>query len=249
MSQISNFLLAALSPAYRASLLARFKPVSLPATAIIYEPNANPEYAHFITSGVVSIICVMSDGSSAEVGLWGREGLIECFHLLGGARIPNRCIVQIGGTALRMPFKELQEEFLASAEMRDRVLQCVQTQSAILGQLAACNRLHESEARLARWLLMVRDHVESDSFHVTQELLATMLGARRTTVTAAAGMLKQKDLVKYTRGNLHVTDPEGLERAACECYQAVRQLRRNFYREPADRLASAVDGPNGQVHD
>lgn len=248
MPTISSLLLATLSPAYRERLLARLRPVPLPAGAILYEPLIAPKYGHFLTSGLASVVSVMADGSTAEVGSWGREGLAECFHLLGDSGIPSRCFMQVGGTALRMPFKELQEEFLERKELRACLLQCVQSQSAIMVQLAACNRLHESEARLARWLLSARDQTGSDKLFLTQELLAAVLGARRTTITAVAGSLKTRRAVRYSRGNLQISDPAGLEKAACECYRMVRQLRQNFYRESS--LAGANDpaeNHHGQV--
>jgi CRP-like cAMP-binding protein len=229
VAQPSNQLLAALSPGYRASLLARMRTVTLGPREILYEPDETPKYAHFITSGVASIVVSMCNGASTEVGLWGREGLVESFHLLGDARIPNRCIVQMESTALRMPFNEAQREFRESKEFRDCVLQGVQSQSAILGQLAGCNRLHEAEPRLARWLLMVRDRTESDTFFITQEFLAVMLGARRTTVTAAAGELQRRGFIHYSRGRIYVSDPESLQHVACECYSTVRELYGSFY--------------------
>jgi len=227
--QASNLLLLTLPQDYRNALLARLKPISLPLRTVLYEPDETPKYAHFMTSGIASIVSSMANGASAEVGVWGKEGLVESFHLLGKARIPNRCFLQMEGTALRMPFKELQKEFLENIEMRDAVLQCVQSQGFILGQLAACNRLHEAEQRLARWLLMVRDRVESDSYFLTQEFLANMLGARRTTVTAAAGTLQRKGFIQYSRGRIRIVDSPGLEDAACECYRTVRNLYMNFY--------------------
>ncbi|HEY3704064.1 MAG TPA: Crp/Fnr family transcriptional regulator [Terracidiphilus sp.] len=229
VAQPSNQLLAALSPNYRASLVARMRTVTLAPREILYEPDETPKYAHFITSGVASIVVSMANGGSTEVGLWGPEGLVESFHLLGRARIPNRCIVQMETTALRMPFNEVQKEFRDNAEFRDCVLQGVQSQSAILGQLAGCNRLHEAEARLARWLLMVRDRTESDDFFITQEFLAVMLGARRTTVTAAAGELQRRGFIHYSRGRIHVSDASALEDAACECYPTIRELYGSFY--------------------
>ena len=229
VGQPSNLLLAALSPGYRASLLARMRTVTLAPREILYEADEAPKYAHFLTSGVASIVISMSNGASTEVGIWGREGLVESFHLLGDSRIPNRCIVQMESTALRMPFKELQKEFQECQELRDCVLQGVQSQGAILGQLAGCNRLHEAEARLARWLLMVRDRTESETFLLTQEFLAIMLGARRTTVTAAAGALQRKGLIKYSRGRIHISNPESLENVACECYATVRELYGSYY--------------------
>lgn len=229
VSQSSNLLLAALTPSYRASLIARMRTVTLGSREILYEADETPKYAHFLTAGVASIVVSMSNGASTEVGIWGREGLVESFHLLGGARLPFRCIVQMESTALRMPFKELQREFHESHELRECVLQGVQSQSAILGQLAGCNRLHEAEARLARWLLMVRDRTEVDTFLLTQEFLAIMLGSRRTTVTAAAGALQRKGLIRYSRGRIHVCNPESLENVACECYGTVRDLYASFY--------------------
>ena len=213
-----NLLLESLPVAYRNSLLARLKPVSLPVRTVLYEPDEAPRYAHFVTSGIASIVSAMSTGASAEVGIWGSEGLVESFHLLGKAKIPTRCFIQMEATALRMPFKELQKEFQENDDLRDAVLQCVQSQGFILGQLAACNRLHEAEERLARWLLMVCDRVDSETYFLTQEFLGNMLGARRTTVTAAAGALQRKGLIKYSRGRIHITDSAGLESAACECY-------------------------------
>jgi CRP-like cAMP-binding protein len=229
LEQSSNLLLASLSPKFRNVLLPRLRPVTLGAREVLYEPDDTPKFAHFMTSGIASIVGTMSSGASAEVGIWGKEGLVECFHLLGSARIPTRCFIQIEGTALRMPFKDLQKEFHENEELHECVLQSVQSQGAILAQLAACNRLHEAEERLARWFLMVRDRMENDSFYLTQEFLAVMLGSRRTTVTAAAGALQRKGLIRYSRGRIHIMDPDGLEREACECYATVREIYQNFY--------------------
>ena len=227
--QSSNLLLASLSPKYRSFLLSRLRPVTLGAREVLYEPDESPKFAHFMTGGIASIVGTMSSGASAEVGIWGKEGLVECFHLLGNAHIPTRCFMQIEGTALRMPFKDLQREFHENDELRECILQSIQSQGAILSQLAACNRLHEAEERLARWFLMVRDRMESDAFYLTQEFLAVMLGSRRTTVTAAAGALQRKGLIRYSRGRIHIIDPVGLEREACECYATVREIYQNFY--------------------
>lgn len=224
VSQPSNLLLAALSPSYRASLLARMRTVTFGPREILYEPDETPKYVHFITSGVASIVVSMSSGASTEVGLWGHEGLVESFHLLGEPRVPNRCIAQMETTALRLPFNEMLKEFQEVEELRACILRGVQAQSAIMGQLAGCSRLHEAEERLARWLLMVRDRIENDTFFVTQEFLAVMLGSRRTTVTAAAGELQRKGLIHYSRGRIHISDPVGLENMACECYATIREI-------------------------
>jgi len=242
VSQPSNLLLAALSPSYRASLLARMRTVTLGPREILYEADESPKYAHFLTSGVASIVMSMSNGGSTEIGLWGREGVVESFHLLGDAKIPNRCIAQMECTALRIPFNELQKEFRESTELRDCVLGGVQTQSAIFGQLAGCNRLHEAEPRLARWLLMVRDRTECDTFLITQEFLAVMLGARRTTVTAAAGELQRKGLIRYSRGRITLSNPAGLEQVSCECYGTIRELYSSFSCGSDDEEPSRATG-------
>jgi len=225
--QSLNLLLNSLSPKSRSFLLSRLRPVTLAAREILYEPDEYPKFAHFITSGIASVVGMMSSGASAEVGIWGKEGLVECFHLLGNAHIPTRCFMQIDGSALRMPFKDLQKEFHENEGLRDCILQSVQSQGAIFGQLAACNRLHEAEERLARWFLMVRDRIERDTFYLTQEFLAVMLGSRRTTVTAAAGTLQRKGRIRYSRGRIHIVDPAGLEKEACECYGTVREIYQN----------------------
>lgn len=225
-----NLLLESLSPRYRAFLQSRMRTVVLSAREVIYDPDETPKFAHFLTSGVASIVGATASGGTAEVGIWGRDGLVECFHLLGHARIPTRCLMQIEGAALRMPFRELQKEFNENDELRKCILQGVQSQGAILGQLAACNRLHEAEERLARWFLMVRDRIESDTFYLTQEFLAAILGSRRTTVTAAAVTLQRKGLIRYSRGRIHVVDRAGLEKEACECYPTVREIYQDFCR-------------------
>lgn len=229
LDQSSNLLLNSLSPKTASVLLARMRPVTLAAREVLYEPDDTPKFAHFMTGGIASIVGTMSSGASAEVGIWGKEGLVECFHMLGSARIPTRCFMQIEGSALRIPFKDLQREFHENQELREGILQSVQSQGAILGQLAACNRLHEAEERLARWFLMVRDRIENDTFYLTQEFLAVMLGSRRTTVTAAAGTLQRKGLIRYSRGRIHIVDPAGLEKEACECYTTVHEIYQNFY--------------------
>jgi CRP-like cAMP-binding protein len=229
LDESSNLLLGSLSQKNRSYLASRMRTVTLGAREVLYEPDETPKFAHFLTSGMASVVISMPSGAGTEVGIWGKEGMVESFHLLGNARIPTRCFVQVEGTALRMPFRDLQREFHENEELRECILQSVQSQAAIFAQLAACNRLHEAEERLARWFLMVRDRIENDTFYLTQEILAVMLGSRRTTVTAAAGTLQRKGLIRYSRGRIHIVDPFGLEKEACECYSTVRDIYKNFY--------------------
>jgi CRP-like cAMP-binding protein len=228
-AELSNLILNALQPELKSSLLARLQPVDLPVSLVLTNPGQIPPFAHFMTSGIASVVTFMSDGVGAEVGVIGREGLVEAIHLLGPATAPTTAFIQVEGTALRMPFTELQQFFTAHSVVSQRILECVQGQGFILSQLAACHGLHEIEERLARWLLMVQDRLQSDHFELTQEFLAEMLGARRTSVTLAAGALQRGGLIKYSRGRIQVIDRTGLEKAACECYPIVRDLVSRLY--------------------
>ena len=233
MSQLapeaSNLIIEALPPELKSSLLARLQPIDLPVGTILSNPGQAPPFAHFMTSGMASVVTFMSDGIGAEVGVIGREGLVEAINLLGPATAPTTSFIQSKATALRMPFSDLQQLFLAKPPLFQRILECVQSQGFMLSQLAACHGLHEIEERLARWLLMVRDRLESDRFELTQEFLAEMLGARRTSVTLAAGTLQRNGLIRYSRGRIQVLNRKGLEDAACECYPIVRDLVARLY--------------------
>jgi CRP-like cAMP-binding protein len=223
LGHVSNGILSLL-PDVSATLRTRLTPVSLPPGTPLYSPYEPPKFGHFLTSGIASVITSMRDGSCAETGMWGNEGLAECMHLGDSRRVPSRCFMQVGGTALRMPFAELEAEYFVSEELRATIEQTIRTQYLILGQLTACNRLHEAEPRLARWLLTLCDRLNEDSVAITQEFLADMLGSRRTTVTAAAGALQRSGLIAYHRGRLRILDHAGLEHAACECYAVIEKL-------------------------
>jgi CRP-like cAMP-binding protein len=233
----NNLFLSSLSSSARERLISESTEVELPLRMVLYEAEEMPKYAYFITSGIASIVTAMPDGGTAEVGLIGPEGLVGSFHLLGPGRSTTECFIQLEATALRIPLRRLEMEFRASEEIRDRVLEFVQNQALSLGQLAGCHRLHEAEERLARWLLMAQDRVQSDDLNFTQEFLAMMLGSRRTTVTAVAGELQRKGLIDYRRGRVRILNRKALEEAACDCYQIIQQLYLNLYKSkvPAGR--------------
>jgi CRP-like cAMP-binding protein len=224
-----SFFLNALPMAERALLLARCRSVTLPVHSVLYESEETPLQAFFITSGFASVVTSMPDGSTVEVGVVGREGVSGSLHLLGPCIISTRCMMQLQGTALTLPLAQLATFFAQSEPIRRCLLEFVQSQSASLGQLAACHRLHLAEERLARWLLMVQDRVESDRLDLTQEFLANMLGSRRTTVTKAAGVLENTGAIAFRRGHLHILDREKLIAAACVCYPIVQQLFTSLY--------------------
>lgn len=228
-STTSNLLLSALSAEARDFLMSRSVPVKLPLRTPLFDAEQTPSHAYFITSGIASVVVAMRDGDTAEVGVVGNEGLIGGIHLLGPAKVSTSSFIQLEASALKIPLSDLRKAFLSSEEIRTRILEFHQEQFLNVSQIAGCNRLHEAEERLARWLLMVQDRTQSDVLGFTQEFLGMMLGARRTTVTLIAGTLQRAGLIEYSRGRVKIIHREGLEEAACDCYPITRDLLRNLY--------------------
>ena len=227
---LSNRLLEALPPDLRTTLQQHLKQVPLPIQARIYDEGKEPRFVHFMLSGIASVVMNLSGGDAVEVGLIGREGFPEKTHVLGPQIGITNCFMQVEGTALRMEFQRFLDLFHKHAALQPRVLQYVQHDSLVMGQLVACNRLHNLEERLARWLLMVHDRVEAPELHLTQEVLAQMLGTRRSSVNLAMGSLQRSGVLEYRRAHVHVTDRTRLEGTACECYPVIRDLYRALYK-------------------
>jgi CRP-like cAMP-binding protein len=230
-----NFLLSALKPEDRKFLVSRSTLVVLPLRTPLYKANEFPTHAYFLTSGLASVVTTMPDGATAEVSFIGREGVVGAFHILGPAGVPTNCFMQMAGGGLKISILDLKEIFTSSEEVRQRVLEAAQEQALTIGQIAACNRLHESQERLARWLLMAQDRTQSNVLNITQEFLAEMLGARRTTVTMVAGALQRSGLIEYRRGKVTILEREKLEAAACDCYKVIKQLYEGLYKDEAGR--------------
>jgi CRP-like cAMP-binding protein len=181
------------------------------------------EFAFFPTSGMISIVVMMRDGASVEVGIVGREGMLGIQPVLGDDTSLNEAIVQIPGSALRLPADILRREVLASPELRAVLLRYVQAYVYSAAQSVACNRAHLVEQRLARWLLTARDRSGSDTLPLTHEFIAMMLGVGRPRVTVAAQSLQTAGLIEYNHGLITITDREGLKVAACECYDVMQR--------------------------
>ncbi len=230
-SNHTNLFLSSLTAESRESLMARSIFVSLPIKTTLYSSGQTPAYAWFLTSGLASVVTSMADGRTAEVGLIGREGVVGSLHLLGPAPVITDCFIQLDGEGLRIPIADLRSAFHSSKEIRERVLEFVQEQTLAVSQLAGCQRLHEAEERLARWLLMAQDRANSESLNFTQEFLAMMLGAQRTTVTMVAGALQRSGLIEYHRGHVKIPNRENLEAAACDCYRVTKNLYANLYKK------------------
>jgi CRP-like cAMP-binding protein len=231
---LTNRLLQSLSPGARKALDQRLIAVPLPVRFPLFSPGEVPRHLYFLTSGIASVVTDMEDGSVVEVAILGREAMPGSLLLLGSQPLPTRCFMQLGGTGLRIGRKEFAREFHSNPELRARLLQQVQYEALTLGRLSACNRLHEVEERLARWLLMVSDRIESDVLKVTHEFLGQMLGTRRTTVTTTVGTLQKAGLIVAGRGTVQILDRGRLVEKACLCYIAMQRFHRDLYAAPVD---------------
>jgi CRP-like cAMP-binding protein len=234
---LSNRLLNSLSPENRKSFQEKLVAVPLPLATLIYEPDTVPKYTYFITSGIASVVADLAEGSAVEVGLLGRESVAGSLLLLGGQAVSTRCFMQVGGTGLRISFKELQREFRTNPELHARILQQVQYEALTLSQLSACNRFHEVEGRLARWLLMVSDRIEDNVLNLTQEFLSQMLGTQRTTVSLAAGTLQRAGMILYSRGRVTILHRDLLKDVACDCYANMARFHTDLYVAPVESAA------------
>lgn len=190
---------------------------------VIYESGGQQSYIYFPTTAIISLLYMMENGSSAEMGVAGNDGLVGIALFMGGDTVPNRAIVQSAGEALRMKTKVLQDEFARGGTFQRLLLRYTQALMTQMSQTAVCNRLHTVEQQLCRWLLLSRDRLNTDELVMTQELIANMLGVRREGVTHAAQRLQEDGLISYVRGRIQILDRPGLELAVCECYRVVKE--------------------------
>jgi len=217
-----NRLLARLPPEELERLLPHMEHVSFALGEVIYESGGRQSYIYFPTTAIISLLYLMENGSSAEMGVAGKEGLVGIALFMGGDTVPNRAVVQSAGAGFRMKTKVLKDEFARGGTFQRLLLRYTQALMTQMSQTAVCNRLHTVEQQLCRWLLLSRDRLDSDELVMTQELIANMLGVRREGVTHAAGRLQENRLISYVRGRITVLDRRGLETAVCECYRVVK---------------------------
>jgi CRP-like cAMP-binding protein len=224
-----NRLLAALPRREQDRLLPHLEPVALSFEEILYQPDDLIRHVYFPTSGMISLLLALEDGSVAEVGRVGNEGMVGLPVFLGVQSSHTRAFVQVPGEALRMKAQVFHRQARQGGLLSGLLLRYTQALLRHSEQLTACNSRHPIEQRLCRWLLITHDRVQADQFEVTQEFLSQMLGVHRQSVTVAASNLQKAGLIRYSRGKLAVLDRRGLEATSCGCYQAVtREFERLF---------------------
>jgi CRP-like cAMP-binding protein len=220
--QPDNKILAALPRKEFDSLSSKLRTVPLKLGENLYMPEQKIDYVYFVNSGVVSLLAALENGATVEAGVIGPEGMAGLSVVLGANSTPNQALIQSAGTAERMSNTDVVIEFRKGGKLRDLLLRYTYTLFTQVAQTAACNRLHSIEQRLARWLLLTQDRVNSDEFVLTQDFLSRMLGVRRAGVSVAANTLRQAGLIDYRRGTMMVLDRAGLEAYSCECYRIVK---------------------------
>jgi len=217
-----NLLLASLTPEEHARFQSKLQPVELEQGKIIYEASVPIDDVYFIDQGMISVVSVMRNGDSIEVGTIGNEGMIGKWIMLGADSVPYRHLVQVAGKARRMRVADLLEEMQPDRPVTERLHRFHAAFNTQVMQGMACNGLHSVEQRCCRWLLTTQDRVGSQELNITHEFLAQMLGVRRASVTEVLRPLQSDGLIRASRGKVTILDPKRLADASCECYGVIR---------------------------
>lgn len=222
LSVPQNQLLAALPAEEYQRLAPHLELVTLSLGQVLYRPSEIITEVYFPNREVISLVSLMENGSVTEIGLVDRRGMLGVPVFLGGNQTINQAIVQVADNAMRMDSAQLKTEFHRGGALQRLLLLYTQVLLTQVSQTAACNRLHSLEERLARWLLLTRDSLQSNELPLTQEFISQMLGTRRSGVTVAAGTLQQAGMIRYTRGKVTILNCEDLEATSCECYRLIK---------------------------
>ncbi|MEM7714278.1 MAG: Crp/Fnr family transcriptional regulator [Cyanobacteria bacterium P01_A01_bin.68] len=219
----ANQLLMALPPSEYKRLIPYLEPVNLALGQVIYEPRQPVKEVYFPSRAMISLVSIMKDNSTTEIGLVGNEGMVGLPIILGGNFATNCAIVQIEGSAIKMDASVLKREFEKGEQLQKKLLLYTQARLTQISQIAACKSHHLIEERLARWLLSVNDCVDKPELPLTQKFISEMLGVRRASVTEAAIALQKAGFISYSRGQITILNRKELEQAACECYGLIHK--------------------------
>lgn len=220
--RISNRLLAALPEKDYQGLQRHLEEIPLVFEEILYQPNVLISDVYFPNSGIVSLLAGVNERSTLEVGLVGNEGMAGLSVFMGVKTSQNRAVVQGAGSAMRMKANALRKQCNDGGVLPRLLQRYSHSLLTQITQSAVCNQFHSVDARLSRWLLMTHDRMGDDEFQITQEFLSNMLGVRREGVSRAAGDLRKRKLIAYSRGRLKVLDRAGLETVSCGCYEVIK---------------------------
>lgn len=234
-----NLLLAALPHDAFDRLRRHMKTIDMPHGRVLHRPNQQITDVYFPLDCMISITVTTSEGRTAEAGAVGSREMVGINAFMGGRETnQTEYVVQIAGSAVVLPARPLLDEFDTDKAVRDVLLRYTQAYIAHLSQNVACNRLHQIDRRLARWLLECRDRLRSDDLAITHEFLGEMLGVRRAGVSETMGKLEQQGLVRRGRKRVRIINTSGLEAASCECYRVTREEYDRLL-GPPDRRAGA----------
>jgi CRP-like cAMP-binding protein len=218
-----NHLLGRLSDADYRRLRPKLRHMAFSLGQVVYEAGDHIDEVYFPTTSVVSLVNTTEDGSTAEIGLVGNDGIVGIPFFLGSQTTSNRAVVQVTGSVFCMSAIFAKDEFARGHKFQELILRYTHALLTQISQTAICNRLHPTEKRLCRWLLLCHDRVNSNQLLMTQEFISYMLGGCRESVTVAAHHLQEAGLIHYVRGRITILNRKGLEGAVCECYRIVKQ--------------------------
>lgn len=220
---VSNIILLSIIDSEYDSLRPQLEYVDLPNHLVLHPSGGKLEFAYFPNRGLISLVVEMKDGKTAEAGVVGNEGFTGIAAAVGLSRSPLQAVVQISGDGFRVAVGALQKLLKSAPHLQLLLNRYAVLQGMQVAQTAACNRLHDLEERLARWLLMTQDRVDSERLSITHDFLATMLGTNRSSVSLAAGTLQRENIIEYTHGAVTIINRRKLEESACECYGIMQQ--------------------------
>ena len=226
---LRNRLLNALLSRDYQRVLPHLHQVELSLGQVVYAADTEIEYVYFPENAVVSLLSTTESGSTSEVGLIGREGMVGLTIFLAGFKTPDQALVQLSGTAMRMKAAVLKKELLLGSPLQLPLLHYTRAFIALVSQSVVCSQHHTLDQRLARWLLMMHDYSESNQLKLTQEMIAAMIGSRRAGINVAASELAEIDLIRTSRGRITILNRDGLERVTCECYAIIKEAFDNLY--------------------